>query len=159
MEYLEEHMKKYPKMQIEDKIKLIMQSLMGPGHLAPQKDKLENNLMNEYLMIKDTNYKYDLIEEIGDYYIRVYLKPFYERHKSFDKLVEAFTLSCDTFNDLYYLKKSLLELREKQNDEDKKRIDEYFSSNNILISHSSIYKEEYHPHYLVINKKYINMII
>ena len=61
-------MKKYPKMQIEDKIKLIMQSLMGPGHLAPLKEKLETNLMNEYLMIKDTYYEYDLIEEIGDYY-------------------------------------------------------------------------------------------
>ena len=159
MDYLKEHMIKYPKMQIEDKIKLIMQSLMGPGHLAPLKEKLETNLMNEYLMIKDTNYEYDLIEAIGDYYVRVYLKPFYEKHKSFDKLIEAFILSCDTFNDLYYLEKALLELRKEQNDEDKAKIDEYFSKNNILISHSTIYKEAYHPHYLVINKKYIDMII
>ena len=38
MGYLEQHLKKYPLMQIEDKIKLIMQSILGPSHLINDKD-------------------------------------------------------------------------------------------------------------------------
>ena len=43
-------------------------------------------------------------------------------------------------------------------DEDKKFIDEYFRSANILISHSEIYRENYKPHYLVISKSYLPLI-
>ena len=62
--YLEQHLKKYPLMQIEDKIKLIMQSILGPSHLINDKEKVKTRIINEYNEIKDLDYQYDLVEPI-----------------------------------------------------------------------------------------------
>lgn len=156
--YLEQHLKKYPLMQIEDKIKLIMQSILGPSHLINDKEKVRTRIINEYNEIKDLDYQYDLVEPISDKYVRIYLKPYYERFHSFDELIDVFFKSCDNINDLYYLEKELLILKETECLENKIAIDGYFYSGDILISHSKVYKENYHPHYLVINKKYLNIL-
>ena len=141
MGLIEEHLEKYPLMQIEDKIKLLMQSIMGPGHLVNDKEKILCRLNREYNEIKDIIYPYNMIEEIGNDFARVYLKPFYEQNQSFDKLVDLFMLSCNQIKDVKYLRSELLELRKTQNEHDKKFIDEYLESGNILISHSEIYKK------------------
>ena len=75
--YLEEHLKKYPLMQIQDKIKLIMQATLGPAHLINDKEKVKARILAEYNQIKDLDYEYELIEHISDKFIRVYLKPYY----------------------------------------------------------------------------------
>ena len=156
--YLEEHLAKYPLMQIEDKIKLIMQGTLGPAHLINDKEKVKARILEEYNQIKDINYKYEIVEPISDKFVRVYLKPYYEKFNSFDNLIEAFYKSCDNINDLYYLEKELIKLKEVETKENKHAIDEYFYSGDILISHSKVYKENYHPHYLVINKKYLHLL-
>mgnify|MGYP005612871587 CR=1 FL=1 len=53
MGYLEQHLKKYPLMQIEDKIKLIMQATLGPAHLINDKEKVKARIVEEYNQIKD----------------------------------------------------------------------------------------------------------
>ena len=40
-----------------------------------------------------------------------------------------------------------------------KEIEEYLSLPSVLISHSKTYKENYFPHYLVINMEYLDEII
>lgn len=158
MGYFEQHLEKYPLMQIEDKIKLLMQASLGPSHLVNDKEKVKARIIAEYEMIKDSDYQYDLVEYISDKYVRIYLKPYFEKYKSFDNLIDAFYKSCDNISDLYYFEKDLLKLREKETDQNKHAIDDYFYSGDILISHSKIYKDTYHPHYLVINKKYLNLL-
>lgn len=158
MDYLEQHIAKYPLMQIEDKIKLTMQAILGPAHLINDKEKVKKRIIEEYNSIKDIEYNYDLIEYISDKYVRIYLKPYYEKFQSFDNLVEVFYKSCDNVNDLYYLEKALISLKEVESEENKEYINQYFYSGDILISHSKIYKENYHPHYLVVNKKYLNFL-
>ena len=158
MGYLEEHIAKYPLMQIEDKIKLIMQGTLGPAHLINDKEKVKARILAEYNQIKDFDYEYELVEHISDKFVRVYLKPYYEKFNSFDNLIEAFYKSCDNINDLYYLEKELIKLKEVETNENKNAIDEYFYSGDILISHSEVYKANYHPHYLVINKKYLHLL-
>ena len=158
MGYLEEHLKKYPLMQIDDKIKLLMQGTLGPAHLINDKEQVKRRIYAEYEQIKDISYEYDLVEHISDKFVRIYLKPFYEKFKTFDNLIEVFFKSCDNVSDLYYLEKDLLKLREVETIENKKAIDNYFYSGDILISHSKIYKDNYHPHYLVINKKYLSIL-
>lgn len=158
MGYLDEHLKKYPLMQIEDKIKLLMQATLGPSHLINDKEQVRKRIYAEYEQIKNLDYEYDLVEAISDKFVRVYLKPYYERFNCFDNLIEVFFKSCDNVSDLYYLEKDLLKLRETETIENKHAIDDYFYSGDILISHSKIYKENYHPHYLVINKKYLNFL-
>ena len=44
MGYLEEHLKKYPLMQIEDKIKLLMQATLGPAHLINDKEHVKKRI-------------------------------------------------------------------------------------------------------------------
>ena len=158
MGYLEDHLKKYPLMQIEDKIKLLMQASLGPAHLINDKEKVKKRIVQEYESIKDLDYNFDLIEYISDKYVRIYLKPYYERFQCFDNLIDAFYKSCDNVNDLYYFEKDLMKLKEVETEDNKVKIDDYFYSGDILISHSKIYKEAYHPHYLVINKKYLNLL-
>ena len=158
MGYLEEHLKKYPLMQIEDKIKLLMQGTLGPAHLINDKEQVKKRIYQEYEQIKDLEYDYDLVEHISDKFVRVYLKPYYEMFNTFDNLIEVFFKSCDNVSDLYYLEKDLLKLRETETNENKHAIDNYFYSGDILISHSQTYKDNYHPHYLVINKKYLNIL-
>ena len=58
--YLEEHLKKYPLMDIQDIIKLHLQAILGPAHLLPTKDKIKENFVKEYNEIKDLDYPYDL---------------------------------------------------------------------------------------------------
>jgi hypothetical protein len=158
MGYLEQHLEKYPLMQIEDKIKLLMQASLGPAHLVNDKEKVKTRILAEYESIKELDYEYELIEYISDKYVRVYLKPYFEKFNSFNNLIDAFYKSCDNVSDLYYFEKDLMQLRDVETDENKHAIDDYFYSGDILISHSKIYKEAYHPHYLVINKKYLNLL-
>ena len=90
--------------------------------------------------------------------VRVYIKPYYELNRSFDKLIEAFMLSSNETNDIYFLTDALQRLKEISNDNDKCAIDKYLGSGSILISHSQLYRDNYHPHYLVISKKYLSNI-
>ena len=88
--YLEEHLKKYTLMDIQDIIKLQLQAILGPAHLLPTKDKIKENFVKEYNEIKDLDYHYDLLEDVSEVYTRVYLKPYFELMGSFDKLVDVF---------------------------------------------------------------------
>lgn len=150
MVYLSMHLKKYPLMQIQDVLKLYLQGILGPSHIVYDKDKIRNNLNEEYQMV-DKNYSYDLIEEISDEYIRVYIKPYFQKYKSFDKLIDAFIKSC---NENIDVNEFIIEVKKLINNDNQEFILKYLKDGNYLISHSKIYKDNYHPHYLVINKKY-----
>lgn len=151
MVYLNNHLKKYPLMQIEDIIKLHLQGILGPTHLIQDFDRLKKGLISEYESIKDSTYQYEMYEEISDDYIRVNLKPYYEKYHSFDGLIEGFKLSLNTNVDINHYIEEIKKLKNKDNE---KFIDKYLESKNYIMSHSSVYKENYFPHYLIINKKY-----
>lgn len=151
MVYLNNHLKKYPLMQIEDIIKLHLQGILGPTHLIQDFDRLKKGLISEYESIKDSTYQYEMYEEISDDYIRVNLKPYYEKYHSFDGLIEGFKLSLNTNVDINHYIEEIKKLKNKDNEE---FIDKYLESKNYIMSHSSVYKENYFPHYLIINKKY-----
>ena len=155
MVYIQSHLKKYPLMQIQDILKLLMQGMLGPTHLIQDVNKLKANLLNEYNQCKDNNINYDLIEEISDEYIRVYIKPYYIKYNSFDKLVDLFVKSCNLSYSLDEYKKEVIKLI---NDDNKEFISQYLNGNSYVISHSLIYKENYQPHYLLISKKFKGVI-
>jgi len=151
MVYIQNHLEKYPLMQIQDILKLLMQGMMGPTHLIQDVNKLKANLLNEYNQCKDNNINYDLIEEISDEYIRVYIKPYYEKYNNFDKLVDLFIKSCNLSYSLDEYKNEVIKLI---NEDNKEFISQYLNGNSYVISHSLIYKENYQPHYLLISKKF-----
>lgn len=156
MVYLSEHLKKYPLMETTDIIKLHLQGLLGPGHLVLDRNRVLNNLKNEYEIAKDINYSYDLIEKISDVYVRVYIVPYFNKFGNFDKLADAFVKSSQNKYDIEKYKEEIRKLITKENE---KEIEEYLSLPSVLISHSSTYKENYFPHYLVINMEYLDEII
>lgn len=153
--YLQIHLNKYPYMQIEDKIKLIMQGTLGPGHLVNDYQMVLNRLLNE---LNEINVEKQMIEEISDNYVRIYLAPYYALNNSFDKLINAFMLSSKEPKDFDSFFKELEDLKETLNESDKEYLDIYLSNKNYLISHSKTYRDIYHPHYLVIHKKYMKEV-
>lgn len=156
--YLKIHILKYPKMQIEDKIKLLMQANLGNGHLVTDYEVILNRVSKEYIETKLLNVEYDLIEKISDKYSRIYLKPYYEKHHSFSDLVEIFIESSTKKTSKHKFLKELKKLKHNINNEEIIFLNKYLEEKNFLISHSDIYKNEYHPHYLVIHNKFIERI-
>lgn len=159
---LTEHIKKYPKMQLQDVLKLHLQGILGPNHLKFNDEMLRNNLNIEYKESLENDFCYQMIEDISDNYVRVYIRPYFEKMKTFDHLVKAFFLtiqhnaSCDQNN----LKKLFEEeVKKLINDNNKELISGYLESKNWNISHSDIYKKNYYPHYLVINRIYLEVAL
>ena len=154
MVYLKEHLKKYPLMQIEDVLKLYLQGILGPAHNVSSFEKCLERTLNEYRSI--TNNQYLNIEEnISSEYVRIYLYPYYQKMNSFDLLVKYFILSSQDKVDVNAFISEIKKLINKENEE---YINQYLAAKNYLISHSQIYKDNYDPHYLVINRKYIKNI-
>ena len=151
--YLEQHLDKYPLMQIEDKIKLIMQGNLGPGHLVNNYQMVLARVSKELEEISNTNQ--EMIEEISDNYVRIYLAPYYKIYHNFDNLIKMFIESSQEEKDYNHFFNDLEDLKTTLNDEDKKFLDNYLESKNYLISHSKTYREMYNPHYLVVHKKYL----
>ena len=156
MVYLDYHKKKYPLMDIQDIIKLHLQAILGPAHLLPSKDKIKENFIKEYNEIKDLDYHYDLLEDVSETYTRVYLKPYFELMGSFDKLVDVFYYSIDKNLNIDGYKEII---RTLINEENKEFINRYLECDNVLISHSKIYKENHHPHYIVVKSMYIGLAL
>lgn len=151
--YLTYHINKYPKMQIEDKIKLLMQGFLGPGHLVNDYQMVLTRVESELNQISISST--DIYEEISDTFVRVYLKPYYEKYHSFDKLINAFILSSKEEKDFNGFLKELENLKQTLNKDEVNFLNIYLKNKNYLISHSDIYRKLYNPHYLVISKKYI----
>ena len=156
MVYLSKHLEKYPLMETTDIIKLHLQGLLGPGHLVLDKNRVLNNLKREYEEAVNLNYEYDLYEVISDKYVRIYIVPYFNKVGNFDKLAEAFMKSSHNKYDLKQYKQEIRKLITKDN---QKEIEEYLSLPSVLISHSKTYKENYFPHYLVIDMEYLNEVI
>lgn len=152
---LTEHLIRYPKMQLQDILKLHLQGILGPMHLGVDEETLRKNLTQEYQDAMQTAYEYEMIEELSDSYVRVYLKPYFDKFKTFDYLIHAFILSATPGNDEECKKNFIKEVKKLITDENKEKICKYIDSHKWSISHSDIYKSNYFPHYLVVNKKYI----
>ena len=130
--------RKYPLMDIQDIVKLYLQGILGPAHLMPAKDKMKFNLMHEYEECKNLNFEYNLFEDISEKYTRVYIKPYFDKVKSFDKLIEIFEKSIENDLDIQGYKNIIKSLITEEN---KDFINEYLNSDNYnSINH--IHKEK-----------------
>ena len=140
-------------MQIEDKIKLILQGVLGPAHIVTSYDECLKRVTNEYLSIETDNS--DIEELISDKYVRIYLYPYFQKEKSFELLIQYFIESSKDVGDIELFKEEVRKLIDSDNEE---FINKYLKGNDYLISHSQIYRDNYHPHYLVINRNYLKYI-
>ena len=130
-----------------------MQGYLGCGHLVNDYEMVLERVTKELENINESNDS--LIEEISDNFVRVYLKPYYEKYKTFDKLIDSFINSSKERGDINGFLNELEELSKTLNANDQMFLNNYLKNGKYLISHSQIYRDNYNPHYLVIHKKYL----
>lgn len=134
------HKHKYPLLQKSDIYKLIYQGEFGPGHSITNKHQALARLLNEVARLENNRCD-DLYEEISDNYVRVNLLPYKKYQLDLYYLFDAFINSITSGNENSFKKKL------KQANLDYHNIGP--------IHHSEVYQNNYHPHYRVINKKYL----
>ena len=152
------HYQKYPQMELNDFIKLIYQNSFGPRHMHnPSKEDVLKYLDEE---IKVVTNETEIIEDIGNGYVRVYLS----KETNIEKLSNDFlnSMNEDTYTEtnirIFYrklniliklIKKGSIKLPKK---ESINLVNEYLSNGINPVRHTKIYNELYKPHYRVIRK-------
>ena len=155
LDILKLHLNKYPLMQAEDVYKLAYQFYFGPGHFIDDKDKAYNYLLEEAKECHSLDIE---IIDLGEYarinlindkeYLSSLFKAFFNSAKINEKPIQGFINLLDTCSEYLIENNNLFNsfntLKEKM------KILKYPA-----ISHSEIYRENYHPHYRLINKKHL----
>lgn len=164
-EIISKHIKKHPKAELQDILKMLYQNEFGPKHLAENEIECFKSLSNE---IRSINYDENesLFEDIGCNAVRLNLKaiPPETNLNYINKIiVKSANDFCGT-NEKLVVKFGLLVVM-AQNDEipfDIQRVrDEtnaFAKSGFKPVSHSEIYKKHYSPAYRVISKKYMSLV-
>ena len=156
------HFTKYPKMLPNDFFKLIYQNSHGPHHLDSL--KLTENFIKELNSI--TNPPKYQFEDIGNNYTRVYLNPYWNEHQR-NLILDAFIKSNLDYQPNVALLYKELELLKNMIDMNIISINKQLFENELnnylfngikQISHSILYKQQYDPHYILINNIYLNQI-
>lgn len=159
IQIVKKHLKMYPLMQEEDIYKLVHQSFFGPAHYVDDAVWAKKYLLNEAELCKE---EYPEIIDIGGGYYRYTLA---NDKKYLETLCEAFIKSANTFNQNKDGFKELLDAvgASLTNKELKKKFlnlaEELSNFDYLAISHSQIYRENYHPHYRIVFKDYVKNII
>ena len=168
-EILLAHASRYPKMQIEDFVKLIYQQTFGPRHMhdTPDINKVKAYLKDE---LEQAVYHDEtpFLEAIGGGFYRVSLNAIKTGKITLDTLAKQFLSSMrlsPPFNDetkaVFKQKlQDLLEMikaKELALDEASCQmfIEHYLNNGIKPTHHAKVYKAHYHPHYRVIKEELI----
>ena len=158
IDVLKRHLEMYPLMQEEDIYKLVHQSFFGPAHYI-------NDVAwaNKYIKVEAESLeeKEPEIIYIGGGYYRYSL---FNDEEYLNTLCDAFVESANNFNENKDGFRELLLLVNKHipskdlKEKFKKLINEMANFDYPAISHSNVYRQNYHPHYRVIHEKFIKKI-
>lgn len=155
------HAKKYPLMEPTDAVKLLYQNEFGGGHLIRDVRSCLAFLRREYNSVPQ-NSDIPLAEEIGNGIIRVNLAALDFHHLSLSDLAEAFFRSAAIQAgslDSFQRKLALLEDLTLGGDMPFSRemldgyLAQYRQAGFPMVSHSSAYRNAYHPAYRVVREQ------
>lgn len=159
----EEHLGKYPEMEVQDMLKLIYQSEFGGGHMIADKNRSYERICAEYETVRETLVERNRVwEPIGEDMCRIYLNAVKEG------------MAKETLNNLFVLsannKKGSIEGLEQRlllflqcckngelpfdGEEAEKAIEKWKEEGYPAKSHSETYRKYYQPAYRVVEKKY-----
>ncbi len=160
---IDSHIKKHPKMQVEDVYKLIYQAAMGPAHFIKTREDSYKRLFNEVKNLKKTFIisSEELCEEISPIgeVVRINIRPFIRKGGSVTLLNDEFYLSS---RKIKKSKKNLIKyislvgkiLPKKEWPFSKKKWEMLVSDlkvqNYPAIHHSKRYRKLYSPSYRVV---------
>ena len=161
-ETLLNHLKRYPKMQIQDAVKLLYQSEFGGGHMIASPEKSLDRIKEEYRNFKGQPSSV-VCEPIGGGMYRIYLSAL-DHGLSAETLNSMFVETADRkagSRESFEEKLALL-IRCCQNGElpfDKAQAEAflcaYRSQGYPAVSHSDCYRSAYHPAYRIVSDCYV----
>jgi len=159
-----EEMHLHPEARLVDIYKFFFQGTFGPGHIISDKESALKYLQNELQSM--TDFDSLLWQPVGynKQYSRVSLGLVKEGTLSEEELFNAFIQSADlsvqpSIEEWIKEWDFILNIIETMNlkiinyEEDKSILDDMLKEGNILVRHSDIYRELYHPHYRLVNSK------
>lgn len=166
LKVLEKHLKKYPKSEPTDAVKLAYQSALGPGHLIKDASRAREYFFSE--LERTETGETELYTEIGGDFVRVNLMAIKGNNQLCEMVFTAFLKTAEnTELSRERLDKFLHQLLSFSNfpfpkEELTEYLNEYLSfreKNEIPppVSHSDGYREAYFPHYRVVNRKFLNL--
>lgn len=159
---LKEH-KKYPLMTIKDLVKLVYQNTFAGGHMISQPANALDYLKKEYREMEYS--KKERFESIGNHLIRINLEGIVKEGISLETINKWFVKTSNEqvgSIEIFEAKlEELLSLCETKSlpfevEAVKKYLAQYKALGYPAVSHSSVYKETYEPHYRVIHVDYQN---
>ena len=153
---LRDHYNAHPNMEIQDAVKFLYQSFMGPGHLISDEGAARDRLRAEWENAAP-NSEVPLIESLGDSYIRLNISACKAIGLSIDTTAKLFLLSAQTpaatGNELRAALSLVYELPFPR-----ERVDEYLehyrAADLPAVSHSETYRAGYTPAYRVISRRF-----
>ncbi|NNG26204.1 MAG: hypothetical protein HKM87_01650 [Ignavibacteriaceae bacterium] len=159
-----EEMHLHPEARLVDIYKFFFQGTFGPGHIIRDKQSALNYLQNE--LQSATDFDSVLWQPVGynKQYYRINLSLIKEGTFSEEELFNAFVQSADSstvpsIEEWIKEWNFVLNIIEAMNlkitnyEEDKGILFDMLEKGNILVRHSDIYRELYHPHYRIVNSK------
>jgi len=159
-----EEMHLHPEARLIDIYKFFFQGAFGPGHIISDKQSALKYLQNELQVM--TDFDSVLWQPVGynKQYYRISLGLVKEGTLSEEELFNAFVQSTDSSlvpSIEEWIKEwdFILNIIEVMNlkiinyEEDKNILYNMLKKGNILVHHSDIYRNLYHPHYRIVNNK------
>ena len=160
---IKEHLKCYPKMEIQDVMKLLYQSEFGGGHLISNEEMSLKRIQEEYERINENEMVcMSVLEPIGDRMCRIYLSAITNGMKP-EVLNQIFVKSANhrtgSVEGLELKLNQLLQACEQgelpfEASSVKEIWDVWKSEGYPAKSHSDAYREAYHPAYRAIESSY-----
>jgi hypothetical protein len=136
-------------MQELDVVKLFYQRYLGCEHLVKDANYSYTYLLDEIKEVKKSEFPF--IEDIGDDFVRVYLEGLLFRN-----------IDLKFFNSLF-VKSSLSFVPKLEEFKEKLKLEvssEFLKNYNYEpVHHSKIYRDVYLPHYRVIKKEFIELLL
>ncbi len=156
------HAKKYPLIQVSDAVKLIYQGEFGGGHLVSDREECLARINKELENAPPVSG--EAVEDIGFDIVRVNLASAKSIGITTEKLCDTFIESSSSIRgdlSVFFKKLECLSTLTSnrvfsftQNELDS-YLEEYIKSGCPAVSHSEIYRNEYHPAYRIVLKSLI----
>ncbi|NMA65762.1 MAG: hypothetical protein GX957_05905 [Clostridiaceae bacterium] len=163
---LREHFERYPKMQIQDMVKLIYQNEFAGGHFIPDKEYSLRKLKEEYSNLCSSAsfiYNNGLFESISNNLYRLHLYPlinetimletvngfFVNTANNIMGSMESFLNKLFIFSEMCRNNEFYFPIGEVE-----AYLVEYKKQGYPAVSHSDVYRKEYSPSYRIVQKEY-----
>lgn len=157
---LKEHASRYPQMEPRDAVKLIYQNEFGGGHLIRDPDACLNYLQQEYSRTQKSE-SIPVCEQIGNGIVRVNLAALTPSQAA--QLGQAFLASEAEHRGTLEVFRKKLDVLTRLTEEGvfsfrpealRTYLAAYEAAGYPVVSHSTAYREAYHPAYRIILEKY-----